>query len=238
MNFQNETYPFHRSAADVVQIQNSFVNRVFGWMTLGLAVTALVSYYLAANHSTFIFERQGLFLILMLAEIALVIGLSAAIRRISPFAAFCGFMLFAALNGVSLSWIFLVYTANSVASAFFSTSLTFGVMGLYGWVTKRDLTTLGNLCMMGLIGLIIASLINIFVGSSGFNLLISCFGVLLFVGLTAYDTQKIKRLSVAVSEGEISESDGKKLAVLGALELYLDFINLFLYMLRFFGDRK
>lgn len=238
MNYQHETYSIHRSPADVLQLQSSFINRVFGWMTLGLGVTGFVSYYLAANHAAFIVEKQGWFLILMLAEIALVIGLTSAIKRISPTAAFLGFMAFAALNGVSLSWIFLVYTANSVASAFFSTSLTFGAMGLYGWVTKRDLTSLGNLCLMGLVGIIIASLINIFVGSSRLNLIISCIGVLLFVGLTAYDTQKIKRLSVAVSEGSVSEDDGRKLAVLGALELYLDFINLFLYMLRFFGDRK
>ncbi len=238
MNYQDRSFSIHHSSADAVQLQSTFINRVFGWMTLGLGVTGLVSYYLAANHTAFIVEKQGMFLILMLVEVALVIGLTSAIRRISPTVAFFGFMIFAALNGVSLSWIFLVYTANSVASAFFSTSLTFGAMGLYGWVTKRDLTTLGNICLMGLIGVIIAALINIFVGSSRLNLLISCAGVLLFVGLTAYDTQKIKRLAVAVGEGDVSEDDGRKLAVLGALELYLDFINLFLYMLRFFGDRK
>ena len=183
-------------------------------------------------------QNRGLFYILLLAEVLLVVGLSSAIKSISPLAATCGFLVFAALNGVTLSWIFLAFSKDSITTTFLSTSLTFGAMGVYGWVTKRDLTSFGNLAFMLLIGLIISSLINLFWGNSTFDLIISAVGILVFVGLTAYDTQKIKALSLAIADGEVSDSDGKKLAIFGALELYLDFINLFLYLLRFLGNRK
>ena len=239
MNYQHQqAYTIHQDPAMVAELQNAFVNRVFGWMTMGLAITGGISYYLGNYHGEFIVNNSGIFIFLLIIEFLLVLGLSAAISKISPMVAFLGFVLFAALNGVTLSSIFLVYTANSIASTFFTASLTFGAMGLYGWVTKRDLTSVGSLCFMFLIGIIIASLINIFVQSYMFNLIISGIGVLIFVGLTAYDTQKIKQLSIAISEGNISEIDGQKFAVLGALELYLDFINLFLYLLRFMGKRK
>ena len=229
---------FALRVAESARIENSFVNRVFGWMTVGLAVTGGVAYYVAENHAALLIEHSSLFLLLLVLQLVMVFGLSAAIDRIPPAAAFLGFMLFAALNGVTLSVIFLAYTTSSITQTFFVTSLTFGVMGLYGWITKRDLTSLGSLCLMGLLGLIIASLVNIFTRSARFDLIISAIGILIFIGLTAYDAQKIKRLAGAVGEGAISETDGRRLAIIGALELYLDFINLFLYLLRFMGRRK
>ncbi len=234
----DQYYTVNQSLQTSIQLQSTFVNRVFGWMTIGLALTGGIAYYLGTYHQNFIITYSNFFILLMIVEFLLVLGLSAAIQKISPMAAFSGFMIFAALNGVTMASVFLIYTGNSIASTFFSTSLTFGAMGLYGWITKKDLTGIGSLCLMALIGLIIASIVNLFVGNYTFNLIISAIGILIFVGLTAYDAQKIKRLSIAVGEGQISESDSQKLAVLGALELYLDFINLFLYMLRFFGKRK
>ncbi|MCI5779080.1 MAG: Bax inhibitor-1/YccA family protein [Lentisphaeria bacterium] len=236
MSLQVDTLLLHRSE-DAVRIQNGFINRVFGWMTLGLAVTGFVAFGFARNPGWMV-GHPIIFLALLGAQLVMVITLGAAIRRISPAAAFLGFIVFAALNGMTLSVIFLTYTESSIAQTFFVTSLTFGIMGLYGWVTKRDLTALGSLCVMGLIGLILASLVNLFTRSSRFDLIISAVGILLFVGLTAYDTQKIKRLAVGVGEGVLSEADSRRAAVLGALTLYLDFINLFLYLLRFFGRRK
>ena len=207
-------------------------------MTAGLAITGFTALYVAGRWGAFAIQNRGLFYILLLAEVLLVVGLSSAIKSISPLAATCGFLVFAALNGVTLSWIFLAFSKDSITTTFLSTSLTFGAMGVYGWVTKRDLTSFGNLAFMLLIGLIISSLINLFWGNSTFDLIISAVGILVFVGLTAYDTQKIKALSLAIADGEVSDSDGKKLAIFGALELYLDFINLFLYLLRFLGNRK
>ena len=236
MNLQVDTSAIRRSQ-DALRIQSDFINRVFGWMTVGLAVTGFVTYGFAQNPG-WIASHPAVFLTLLGLQLLMVFTLGAAIRKISPAVAFLGFILFAVLNGITLSVIFLTYTESSIAQTFFVTSLTFGGMGLYGWVTKRDLTALGSFCIMGLYGLIIASLVNLFTRSSRFDLLLSAIGILLFVGLTAYDTQKIKRLAVGVGEGVLSETDSRRIAVLGALLLYLDFINMFLYLLRFFGRRK
>ena len=146
------------------------------------------------------------------------------------------FIIYSLLNGAMLSSVFLLYTASSIASTFFITAGTFGVMCVYGYLTKRDLTSLGNLCLMAVIGLIIAGLVNLFLQSSLMSLIVSGIGVLVFVGLTAYDSQKIKRM--LLQEGlEVNDST-RKIALLGSLTLYLDFINLFLYLLRFLGDRR
>ena len=146
------------------------------------------------------------------------------------------FIIYSLLNGAMLSSVFLLYTASSIASPFFITAGTFGVMSVYGYLTKRDLTSLGNLCLMAVIGLIIAGLVNLFLQSSLMSLIVSGIGVLVFVGLTAYDSQKIKRM--LLQEGlEVNDST-RKIALLGSLTLYLDFINLFLYLLRFLGDRR
>ena len=177
---------------------------------------------------------SGLKWIVMLAPLGIVLYMSFGINKMSAAKAQSVFWIFAALMGLSLSWILLVYTGVSVARVFFITSATFGAMSIYGYTTKRDLTKLGSFLMMGLIGIIIASLVNIFLKSSMMHFIISILGVLIFVGLTAYDTQKIKNMYAASDTGELM---GKK-AVMGALPLYLDFINLFIMLLRLFGQRR
>jgi len=177
---------------------------------------------------------SGLKWIVMLAPLGIVFYMSFGIRKMSSAKAQTVFWVFAALMGLSLSWILLVYTGVSVARVFFITSATFGAMSIYGYTTKRDLTKFGSFLMMGLIGIIIASVVNIFMKSTMMYFVISILGVLIFVGLTAYDTQKIKNMYMASDSGEII---GKK-AVMGALTLYLDFINLFIMLLRLFGQRR
>ena len=177
---------------------------------------------------------SGLKWIVMLAPLGIVLYMSFGISKMSAAKAQSVFWIFAALMGLSLSWVLLVYTGVSVARVFFITSATFGAMSIYGYTTKRDLTKLGSFLMMGLIGIIIASLVNIFLKSSMMHFVISILGVLIFVGLTAYDTQKIKNMYAASDTGELM---GKK-AVMGALTLYLDFINLFIMLLRLFGQRR
>lgn len=226
------------AALSAVRIQSAFINRVFGWMTAGLAVTGMTAWYLAAYHAPAIIRMGRGMLFIVLLEMAVVIGLTAAIRRISPLTALLGFLLYAALNGVTFSVIFLAYEFDSIAATFFATSGTFGAMGLFGWLTKRDLTSVGNLCFMGLVGIIIASIVNIFFRNGLAATVISWLGVLIFVGLTAYDAQKIKQLSIAAGDGAFNEDDSRKYAIIGALTLYLDFINLFLYLLRLFGRRR
>ena len=177
---------------------------------------------------------SGLKWIVMLAPLGIVLYMSFGINKMSAAKAQSVFWIFAAHMGLSLSWILLVYTGVSVARVFFITSATFGAMSIYGYTTKRDLTKLWSFLMMGLIGIIIASLVNIFLKSSMMHFVISILGVLIFVGLTAYDTQKIKNMYAASDTGELM---GKK-AVMGALTLYLDFINLFIMLLRLFGQRR
>ena len=177
---------------------------------------------------------SGLKWIVMLAPLGIVFYMSFGIRKMSSAKAQTVFWVFAALMGLSLSWILLVYTGVSVARVFFITSATFGAMSIYGYTTKRDLTKLGSFLMMGLFGIIIASLVNIFMKSTMMYFVISIIGVLVFVGLTAYDTQKIKNMYLVSDSGEMM---GKK-AVMGALTLYLDFINLFIMLLRLFGQRR
>ena len=177
---------------------------------------------------------SGLKWVVMLAPLGVVFYMSFGINKMSAAKAQTVFWIFAALMGLSLSWILLVYTGVSVARVFFITSATFGAMSIYGYTTKRDLTKLGSFLMMGLIGIIIASLVNIFLKSAMMYFIVSILGVLIFVGLTAYDTQKIKNMYAASDSGEVI---GKK-AVMGALTLYLDFINLFIMLLRLFGQRR
>ena len=177
---------------------------------------------------------SGLKWIVMLAPLGIVFYMSFGINKMSAVKAQTVFWIFAALMGLSLSWILLVYTGVSVARVFFITSATFGAMSIYGYTTKRDLTKLGSFLIMGLVGIIIASLVNIFLKSSMMYFVISILGVLIFVGLTAYDTQKIKNMYAASDTGELM---GKK-AIMGALTLYLDFINLFIMLLRLFGQRS
>ena len=227
-------------ASSGIDAQTGFINRVYGWMTLGLAITGATAWFVAGNEAIrqLIFGSRGGYLVLVIATFLVAFGLSAAINRISAAAAGAGFIFFSVLNGAMLSSVFLVYELGSIATTFFATSGTFGVMSLYGYLTRRDLTTIGNLALMGLLGVIIASLLNMIWYSSKIDLIISYIGLAIFVVLTAYDTQKIKRLSLAIGDGEVEAEAGKKYAIIGALELYLDFINIFLYLLRLFGNRR
>ena len=214
----------------------TLMRKVYLWMTFALVITGLAAYYVA--HSDFIYtlySNQALLWGLIIVELALVFGLSAAINKLSLPVATLMFVVYSLINGVVLSSIFLVYSISSIAKVFFITAGTFGAMALYGYTTKRDLSSIGKYLFMALIGLIIATVVNIFMKSSGLDMIISYAGVLIFVGLTAYDTQKIKEMCQSVDY--IDEST-QKLALLGALSLYLDFINLFIYLLRIFGRRN
>ena len=211
------------------------VQRTFLWMTLGLAITGLASVYTVDSGLVFSMLGSNIFYFLLIAEIALVWFLSARVMKLSLPVATGVFALYSVLNGVTLSPIFLVYTSESIATTFFVTSGTFGAMALYGYFTKRDLTKWGSLLFMALIGVVIASVVNIFLKSEVMMWIITYIGVVLFVALTAYDTQKIKLLAYQTAhDAELS----KKVSILGALSLYLDFINLFLYLLRILGRRN
>jgi FtsH-binding integral membrane protein len=217
-------------------VQTDFIRRVYNWMALGLAVTAIVALY--AVNSGLIFSLLGnpmVMLLLIVGEFGLVIALSAAIGRFQSSTALFMFFAYSFLNGLTLSTIFLIYTKASIASTFFVTAGTFAAMSFYGYTTKRDLTSMGSFLMMGLIGIIIASFVNFFFSSPAFYWLITYAGIAIFVGLTAYDAQKIKEMAYAGFSGSEDERKG---AVIGALRLYLDFINLFLLLLRIFGRRS
>jgi len=213
------------------------MRKVYVWMTLALMITGATAYGVATSPGIqmALFSNQLLFWGLVIAEFALVIGISAAINRLSLTTATLMFVLYSVINGAMLSSIFLIYTMSSIASVFFITAGTFGVMALIGYTTKKDLTSMGRILFMALIGIIIATVVNIFLKSSGLQMIVSYLGVLIFVGLTAYDSQKIKNmLQMAPDASEASQ----KLALLGALTLYLDFVNLFIYLLRIFGRRE
>ena len=218
--------------------QNALFRSVYLWMTLALVITGFVAMYVAKSYTLIdmIAQNSMLFWGLLIAEVALVMYMSARIHRISFTTATLLFIAYSVLNGVTLSILFLVYTLSSIASTFFITAGTFGAMALFGYVTKKDLTRIGSLCGMAVIGLIIAIVVNMFLHNTMMDLIISGIGVLVFVGLTAYDSQKIKHL-LSGDDIEINETT-QKIALMGALTLYLDFINLFIYLLRLFGDRK
>ena len=218
--------------------QNALMRSVYTWMTLALAITGLTAMYMAKS-LTFInamTQNSILFWGILIAEVVLVMYMTARINKISFTTATLLFIAYSILNGVTLSVLFLVYTMSSIATTFFVTAGTFGVMAVFGYITKKDLTRIGSLCIMGVIGIIIASVVNMFLHNSMMDMIISYGGVLLFIGLTAYDAQKIKRL-LSGDDIEVNEST-QKIALLGALTLYLDFINLFIYLLRILGDRK
>lgn len=214
-----------------VSVANSGVMRgVYGWMGSGLLLTALVSLITASSPTLMqaILGNRILFYALVFGELGLVVAISGAINRISSATASLLFLLYAALNGLTMSTIFVAYTQSSIASTFLITAGMFGAMSLYGYLTKSDLSSWGSFLFMGLVGVVIASLVNIFLQSSMLGWVMSLCGILVFTGLTAYDTQKIKRMGVSGGKG----------AILGALTLYLDFINMFLLLLRFFGNRR
>jgi len=213
------------------------MRKVYVWMSLALVITGLTAYYVATSPAlvSLIFGNSVVMWGLIIGELALVIGLSAAINKLSLSAATLMFVLYSVVNGATLSTIFFAYTTSSIASVFFITAGTFAAMAVFGYTTKRDLSPIGRFLFMGLIGIIIATLVNVFfVKSAGMDLILSYLGVLIFVGLTAYDSQKIKEMLALCPE---PDAQAQKLALLGSLTLYLDFINLFLYLLRIFGSR-
>lgn len=222
-------------SADAQLRQSSIINQVYAWMTAGLMVTGAVAAYTAnsAVLLNLIFGNPFGIWVLFIAQIAMVIGLSAGIGRLAPATATALFVGYAALNGLTLASIFLVYTRASIASTFFITAATFALMSFYGYVTKRDLTRMGSLLFMALIGLVLASLVNFFLRSTGLYWIITYAGVLIFIGLVAWDTQKIKNLSRQATD----DTSARRIAILGSLMLYLDFVNLFLFLLRIFGRR-
>lgn len=215
----------------------ALMRKVFVWMTLALAITGLTAYGVATSPAllSLIFSSKVTFFGLIIAEFALVFAISGAINRLSLSTATLLFILYSVINGATLSSIFFAFSVATIGKVFFITAGTFGAMALVGYTTKTDLTSMGKLLFMALLGIIIASVVNIFVASSGLDLILSYVGVLVFVGLTAYDTQKIKQMCQSAPDaGETTQ----KLALIGALSLYLDFINLFLYLLRIFGNNR
>lgn len=234
LNFQGLTAERQWEVSEAFPV---LMRKVYVWMTMALVITGLTAYGVATSPGILqaIYTNQILFWGLIIVEFALVIGVSAAINKLSLTTATLMFILYSVINGALMSYIFLAYTASSIATVFFITAGTFAAMAIIGYTTKTDLTSLGKILMMALIGLIIATVVNLFIKSSGFTLILSYVGVLIFVGLTAYDSQKIKQMLLqAPDAGETAQ----KLALLGALSLYLDFINLFLYLLRIFGRRE
>jgi FtsH-binding integral membrane protein len=218
---------------------SDYVRSVYNWMGIGLAVTGFTAYYVSNSESLLrlVFGNPFLLMVLILAELGLVFAIAGRVNRMSAGTATALFVIYSTLNGVTLSSIFLVYARASIVSTFFICAATFIACSLYGWTTKKDLTSLGGFMMMGLIGIVIASLVNMFVRSSSMSMIISYIGVFVFVGLTAYDTQKIKNMAMT----QPANLDGgviRKGAILGALSLYLDFINLFLMILNIFGQRR
>ncbi len=215
----------------------ALMRKVFVWMTLALAITGLTAYGVATSPTilSLIFSSKVTFFGLIIAEFALVFAISGAINRLSLSTATMLFILYSVINGATLSSIFFAFSVATIGKVFFITAGTFGAMALVGYTTKTDLTSMGKLLFMALLGIIIASVVNMFVGSSGLDLILSYVGVLVFVGLTAYDTQKIKQMCQAAPDAGES---AQKLALIGALSLYLDFINLFLYLLRIFGNNR
>lgn len=223
---------------------NEFVRSVYNWMVMGLAVTGLVAWYVSGNDAIrgliINVETGGvtpLFWVIAIAELALVFSISGMVNRMSGTTATALFIMYSILNGVTLSFIFLAYTSASITSTFFICALTFLACSIYGWTTKKDLTSIGSFMFMGLIGIIIASVVNIFLRSPALYYAVSYIGVVVFVGLTAYDTQKIKNMAMT-QPADIDGDVARKGAILGALSLYLDFINLFLMLLRIFGGSR
>ena len=223
-------------SADVRDVRvTAFLSKVYGWMFLGLLITAGTSLLVASSETlieTLILNRI-LFWILLFGQLGLVFFLSARVAHISPATAAGLFMLYSAMVGVTSSVIFLIYTGASIVSAFMIAAAMFGAMAVFGTLTKRSLAGVGQFMFMGLIGLIIASIVNIFWLNSALYFVISVVGVIVFTGLTAWDAQRLKQMAVALPDGRVGS-----FAVVGALSLYLDFINLFFFILRLFGGRR
>ncbi len=211
---------------------------VYAWMAIALLVTGATAWIVADSPLLLglIFASKFGTWGLLIATIALVWHLSAAVTRLSLKAATAMFLIYSVLNGLTMSAIFILYTFSSISAVFLTTAGTFAVMSVYGYMTKTDLSRVGSLCLMALFGVIIATVVNLFLENTMLQMILSYAGILIFIGLTAYDTARIREIAMTHDTG--ATDDGQKIAIMGALTLYLDFINLFLYMLRIFGDRK
>ena len=231
-----ETNPSHYTAENQTALQSTFVPSVFAWMTVALAITAFTALFTVATPAimNFIFSSKLTFFGLIFAELGLVMGITAALNRISSSVAVMLFLLYAVLNGLTLSSIFLAYELGTIGFTFLVTAGTFAAMSIYGYFTKEDLTKLGSLLGMGLIGLVFAIVVNLFLKSDMVGWVINLVGVFIFVGLVAWDTQKLKLMAEAID----SRESARKMSIMGALSLYLDFINLFLFLLRLFSRRN
>ena len=236
MEIYNNIYSANRTGN--LAAYSALMRKVYVWMTLALCITGLTAFYVASSPNLIgaIISNRILFFGLIIGELALVMGLVSAINRISFSTATMLFILYSILNGATLSMILLVYTRASIASTFFITAGTFAGMAFVGYTTKKDLSKMGGILLMGVIGLVIATVVNMFVASSMLDWIISYLGVAIFVGLTAYDAQKIK--DMLRTYGTEVNDETQKIALLGSLRLYLDFVNLFLYLLRIFGKRN
>ena|SRR5437762_738854 len=236
MNQFNQQQPawISASTAETGERVRAFIRSVYAWMAGGLAITALASMWVVNSPAMqhLILGNPILMIILIVAEFGLVIAISAGIRRFSAATSASMFLVYSLFNGLTLSWIFFYYTRGDIMTAFVTAAGMFGAMSVYGLVTKRDLTSVGSFFFMGLIGIVICSIVNIFLHSSALSFAVSVLGVFIFLGLTAWDNQKLK--GYALASGGMQES----LAIYGALALYLDFINLFLFLLRLFGGRR
>ncbi len=222
------------------QVQvNGFIRSVYNWMAIGLGLTAVVAFYVASSETLFrlIYSNPLVFFGLIIGQLALVFSISARVHKMQASTATGLFVLYATLNGATLSYIFIAYTGASIVSTFVVCALTFMACSIYGMVTKKDLTSLGGFMFMGLIGIIIASLVNLFIQSSAMTMIISYIGVFVFIGLTAYDTQKLKNMALTQPDG-LDAGVVRKGAILGALTLYLDFINMFIFLLHIMGNRE
>ncbi len=235
-----ERYP--RPNSSIIErpgsVIQAYMAQVYGWMTCGLLLTASVAWYAANTPAVLsvIFSSQIVLVGLVIAQLGLVFVISGMINRLAATTATSLFMLYSVLTGLTLSSIFILYTGSSLASTFVIAAGMFGAMSIYGYSTKRDLSGIGNMLFMGLIGFVLASLVNIWLKSPALTWAMTYIGVVLFVGLTAYDTQKLKTMGEQLDSGD---SEGvRKYAIVGALTLYLDFINLFLMLLRIFGNRR
>lgn len=231
-----ENYSSSQQQLDMEKGLNTYISKVFGTMFLGLLVTALAALFTVSSPAMFklIYGSPFMF-VLIIAELVIVFSLSARVTKMSYSSALLMFYAYAVINGITLASVFVVYELGTIYTAFFTAAISFGVMAVYGMVTKKDLTRVGSVMLMLLIGVLVASLINMFVRSQGFDLIISFVAVALFVGLVAFDTQKLK------SYYYMSANDyqmQRKIGIIGALSLYLDFINIFLYLLRIFGNRR
>lgn len=243
---QNNNRGFFAAQQDVSSsvVAKTFMSQVFLWMTFAMFITAVTAYLFAGSQeligSLVNIETgglSGLGWVVTLAPIGFVLLMSFGFQRLSPAIMTLLFIAFSVLMGMSLSFVLLIYTAASVYKTFAVASAMFGIMAVLGYTTKTDLTRFGSIMMMGVIGIMIAMLVNMFMRSSTMDYIISVIGVLVFTGLTAYDVQKLKRIGAGMS-GEAGDANTRKLSIMGALTLYLDFINLFLFLLRFLGDRK